>query len=56
MKKLILVVMVLFLGCQSKNISLNKKVKRMALVIGNQSYGENSLENPINDANGVRSC
>ena len=43
----------LLLGCQSKNISLPKNIKRVALVIGNQSYGENALENPINDANGV---
>jgi len=45
--------MLLFLGCQTKNISFDKKIKRIALVIGNEVYGENSLENPINDANGV---
>jgi uncharacterized caspase-like protein len=51
--KLILIVTVLFLGCQSKSLSFNQKIKRIALVIGNQGYGENSLENPINDANEV---
>ena len=30
-----------------------KPLKRVALVIGNQDYGENSLENSINDAVGI---
>jgi len=45
--------LLLFLGCQPKNLAINKEVKRVALIIGNEAYGENALENPINDANGV---
>jgi len=55
-KKIIILPFLLFLGCQNKNSFLENKrpLKRIALVIGNQDYGENALENPINDANGVK--
>jgi len=55
MKKIIILAFLLFWGCQNKNSFLENKrpLRRIALVIGNQDYGENALENPINDANGV---
>ena len=40
----------IFLGCSSTKIS---NLNRVALVIGNQDYGENSLKNSINDAIGI---
>ncbi len=56
MKKIIVLLFLLFLGCQHKTSSLDEQrpLKRIAFVIGNQEYGENALENPINDANGVK--
>jgi len=53
------VVLLLFLGlfiiaCSSKNVaSDNSFTKRVALVIGNESYPYQALDNPINDAKGI---
>jgi len=43
----------IFLGCSLPTVSSITPLKRVALVIGNQDYGENSLENSINDAVGI---
>ena len=43
----------IFMGCSATTFRSEKPLKRVALVIGNQDYGENSLENSINDAVGV---
>jgi uncharacterized caspase-like protein len=51
---MLLTVLLLYTGCNAKEVTDEKKVKRVALVIGNQDYGENSLLNPINDAIGVK--
>ncbi|SFV59980.1 hypothetical protein MNB_SV-12-1250 [hydrothermal vent metagenome] len=48
------IVLLLFMSCSSKVAITDKKVKRVALVIGNQDYGDNSLLNPINDAIGIK--
>jgi len=50
MKKLLVLFLLLMVGC-TKNVEFKKpKVKRVALVIGNQNYLEKKLKNPINDA------
>ena len=50
MKFFLTLFLLLMLGC-SKNVRLEKpKLKRVALVIGNQNYSEKKLKNPINDA------
>ena len=56
LKKIIILSFILFWGCHNKNSSLKepRPIKRIALVIGNQDYIENALENPINDSNGVK--
>ncbi len=51
---MLLSVLLLYMGCRSKVTDANNKIKRVALVIGNQDYGENSLLNPINDAVGIK--
>ena len=43
----------LLLGCTTQPNIEEKPVKRVALVIGNQHYVDNELENPIYDAKGV---
>ena len=43
----------LFLGCRQPFQAEEKQVKRVALVIGNQHYVDNELENPISDAQGI---
>ena len=53
MKFLMLLFVLVLPSCQNKLLDKPKKFKRVALVIGNQNYGDNSLENPINDAIGV---
>ena len=42
-----------YVGCVNKAILEEKKVKRIALVIGNQNYEDNELKNSLNDAKGV---
>ncbi|CAA6798666.1 MAG: Unknown protein [uncultured Sulfurovum sp.] len=42
-----------YVGCVNKAILEEKKVKRIALVIGNQNYEDNELKNPINDARSI---
>ena len=44
----------LLLGCTPQADTEQSGVKRVALVIGNQNYKDNRLENPINDAKGVK--
>lgn len=51
---LILFYVLLLFGCQNKSLDNHKEFKRVALVIGNRDYGDNSLKNPINDALGVQ--
>ena len=41
-------------GCIPQANIEQKGVKRVALVIGNQNYKDNRLENPVNDAKGVK--
>ena len=53
--KLIMLIVVLFLSsCSNTTPNRDIKFKQVALVIGNQDYGENSLLNPINDAKAIR--
>jgi uncharacterized caspase-like protein len=51
---MLLSVLLLYMGCNSKVTTVDKKIRRVALVIGNQDYADNSLLNPINDAIGVK--
>jgi len=55
MRVFLLLSVLFILGCQIKEISNYKKIKRVALVIGNRDYGNNSLKNSINDAIGIKS-
>lgn len=48
----IIILTLFFFGCSTKNV-IKKPLKKVALVIGNQSYKDNRLFNPINDANGI---
>lgn len=50
---LFLSVLLLF-GCENRLLANHKEFKRVALVIGNKNYQENSLKNPINDAIGIK--
>ena len=43
----------MFFSCTSQPKVEEKPIKRVALVIGNQNYVENALDNPINDAKGI---
>jgi len=43
----------IFLGCMKQPRSQNKAFTKVALVIGNQDYVGNQLDNPINDAKGM---
>ncbi|CAA6813297.1 MAG: Unknown protein [uncultured Sulfurovum sp.] len=43
----------LLMGCVEQPSIEEKKVKRIALVIGNQNYQDNVLKNPINDATSI---
>ncbi|MCH9740549.1 MAG: caspase family protein [Epsilonproteobacteria bacterium] len=47
-------VLLLFIGCHTKEATPLKEFKRVALVIGNEGYANNALSNPINDAIGVK--
>ena len=50
----LLVTMMFFYSCSFQPKIEENKIKRLALVIGNQNYNkDNSLENPINDAKGI---
>jgi len=51
---MLITVLLLYTSCNTKETTEKKVVKRVALVIGNQDYGENSLLNPVNDAIGVK--
>lgn len=42
-----------FMGCVKQPMLEEKKVKRIALVVGNQNYEGNLLKNSINDAKGI---
>ena len=44
---------IILIGCTLAPLSESKAPKRVALVIGNQHYMGNGLNNPINDAKGV---
>ena len=50
MNRVLFLSVFIFLGCAIIPPNSDKPLKRVALVIGNQDYGENSLENSINDA------
>jgi len=43
------------LGCSLQPIQEEKPLKRVALIIGNQDYKNNSLQNPVNDAKAIAS-
>ena len=43
----------IFWGCSYPSMPTEPSIKRVALVIGNQHYKNNALENPINDAKGM---
>ena len=51
---MLLTVLLLYTSCNTKRLTEDRVIKRVALVIGNQDYGENSLLNPINDAMGIK--
>ena len=53
MKKIVFFYVVLLFGCTYQSNVEKIEVKRVALVIGNQHYHGNELDNPINDAKGV---
>ena len=53
MNRVLFLAVFIFLGCSLTPLNSEKPLKRVALVIGNQDYGENSLENSINDAVGI---
>jgi len=53
MRRVVLFYMLFLLGCAQKPMFEEKKIKRIALVIGNQNYKDNMLKNSINDAKGV---
>ena len=50
---IIFLYILLFLGCSYSLTIEEKQIKRVALVIGNQHYVDNELENPIYDAEGI---
>jgi len=45
--------MFILMGCTTQPNDVTKVPKRVALVIGNQHYVGNELDNPINDAKGI---
>ena len=51
---MLLTVLLIYTSCNTKKSKEDRKVKRVALVIGNQDYEENALLNPINDARGIK--
>ena len=53
MKTIMFLYVLFFMGCNGQIVFEEKKVKRIALVIGNQNYKDNVLKNPINDAIGI---
>jgi len=53
LRTILLLYLLFMLGCSQQPIFEERKVKRVALVIGNQNYKDNILKNPINDAEGV---
>ena len=54
MKKIVLLyVVMLFCSCTAVLQAEKKSIKRIALVVGNQDYVDNALENPENDARGI---
>ena len=52
-RNLMLFCVLLFSACTTQPNIEEKPIKRVALVIGNQHYVDNELENPIYDAKGV---
>jgi hypothetical protein len=42
-----------FIACVNQPMLGGKKVKRIALVIGNENYKDNVLKNPVNDAKAI---
>jgi len=54
MKIIMFFYVLLLFGCTPQADTEQNGVKRVALVIGNQNYKDNRLENPINDAKGVK--
>jgi len=46
--------MFIFIGCTFQPVEEGEVLKRVALVIGNQHYVDNELDNPISDAKGVQ--
>ena len=53
MKFFIFFYVFLILGCTSQLFVEEKPIKRVALVIGNEDYKNNRLDNPVNDAKGI---
>lgn len=53
-KKIMFFSVLILFGCTSQPDNHSMSIKRVALVIGNQNYKDNKLENPINDAKGVK--
>ena len=53
LKIVIFLYLFLLLGCRHEPTVQTDKIKRIALVIGNQNYRDNRLKNSINDAKGM---
>ena len=53
-RKVMFFFIIMLMGCTFQPMSKSSVPKRVALVIGNQHYIANELENPINDAKGIK--
>ena len=52
-RKVMFFIIIGLIGCTSQPMKEEKNPKRVALIIGNQHYRDNELENPVNDAKGM---
>ena len=52
-KVFIFLCVIIFFSCTTVPQPKEQSIRRVALVIGNQDYVDNALENPRNDARGI---